>query len=238
MSQVKVLRFADATELARWAADEWLKLIRENPSRQKPFCVALAGGRVARRFLSEVAQQAKTKRQSLGQIEFFWSDERCVPPDHPESNFRLARESLLGVLDIPSRQVHRIRGEEDPVVAAREAEAELRGLTAAASNEQPVVDLVFLGMGEEGHVASLFPGEPQELIESPAVFRPVTAAKPPPKRITMGYPALAAARRLWVLASGEGKEEALQQSLATSGQTPLARVLRSRHQTRIFTDLK
>ena len=90
-------------------------------------------------------------------------------------------------------------------------------------------------MGEDGHVASLFPGD-QEAIESQAVYRAVTGPKPPPRRITLGYRALAAAREVWVLASGEGKKEALKNSLADGGDTPLARVLQSRKNTKIFTD--
>ena len=100
---------------------------------------------------------------------------------------------------------------------------------------QPELDLVFLGMGEDGHVASLFPKD-TEALETPAVYRAVTGPKPPPRRITLGYPALAAAREVWVLASGLGKQEVLQSSLAPSGDTPLARVLKSRSNTEIFTD--
>jgi len=95
---------------------------------------------------------------------------------------------------------------------------------------------VFLGMGEEGHVASLFPGEPEEIAASPAVYRPVTVPKPPPRRITLGYPAIRAARQVWVLAAGPGKAPALRQSLDPAGNTPLARVLKERRHTCILTD--
>jgi 6-phosphogluconolactonase len=84
-------------------------------------------------------------------------------------------------------------------------------------------------------VASLFPGD-TEALETPAVYRAVTGPKPPPRRITLGYPVLAAAREVWVLASGVGKQEALQASLTPPGDTPLARVLQSRSNTEIFTD--
>ncbi|MGO9201590.1 MAG: 6-phosphogluconolactonase [Limisphaerales bacterium] len=97
-------------------------------------------------------------------------------------------------------------------------------------------DLLFLGMGEEGHVASLFPGEPEETAASQAVYRPVTVPKPPPRRITLGYPAICAARQVRVLAAGPGKASALRQSLDPAGNTPLARVLKQRPHTRILTD--
>ncbi len=238
MSQAKVLRFGGPAELAQSAAQEWLKLTRAAASNSAPLSVALSGGRIAGRFFTEVAQEAKQQRQSLSHVEFFWSDERCVPPDHPESNFRLARENLFDVLQISSRQIHRVRGEAEPAVAAAEAEGEVRQLIGKTVNGQPVLDLVLLGMGEDGHVASLFPGEPEQVLTDPAVFRPVTGPKPPPKRITFGYPALAVALRVWVLASGPGKEQALHQSLTNPDSTPLARVLHSRQHTCIFTDLR
>ena len=114
----------------------------------------------------------------------------------------------LGPLGIPAHHIHRIRGETPPGAAAAQAETELRDLAPPGQGGQPVLDLVFLGMGEEGHVASLFPGEPPEIVASPAVYRPVTASKPPPRRITLGYPAIAAARQVWVLAAGPGKDQA------------------------------
>jgi 6-phosphogluconolactonase len=98
--------------------------------------------------------------------------------------------------------------------------------------------MIFLGMGEDGHVASLFPGELPEAISDPAIYRTVTAVKPPPRRMTLGYGMLAAALEVWLLASGRGKEGALKESLSPKGGTPLSRVLRSRTRTRILTDIE
>src|SRR5947208_12536772 len=92
-------------------------------------------------------------------------------------------------------------------------------------------------MGEDGHVASLFPGESEADLANTAAFRPVTAVKPPPRRLTLGYSAIAAARQVWVLASGAGKEGALRNSLAPHGATPMARVLKLSSQTKIYTDI-
>lgn len=162
-----------------------------------------------------------------------------MPPDDPQSNFRLAREHLLVPLAVREQRIHRIRGELEPQSAADEASAELRRVTGTALPLQPGLDLIFLGLGENGHTASLFPEEPPAVRATPAVYRPVvTSDKPPPHRITLGYPAIAAARQVWVLASGAGKEQALQDSLTPGGQTPLGQVLENRVFTRIFTDIR
>ena len=237
MGDYELVRFAGPEALAQGAAREWLELVAGLNQPGARFGVALAGGRIAGRFMAEAAQQAKAREVSFEPVHFFWSDERCVPPSSSESNFALASDSLLQPLAVPAERIHRLRGEDPPEAAAQAAEAELRAFTAAAAGVQPVLDLVFLGVGEEGHVASLFPGEPASAMASPAVFRPVLTPKPPPQRLTMGYPAIAAARRVWVLASGPGKEKAVRESLAPAGQSPLARVLRLRQQTRLFTDL-
>ncbi len=236
MCAFELIRFAQPDALARAAAAEWLKSLQPSTRTGAPYCVALLGGRIAGRFYSALTKLAGSS-QAFASVHFFWGDERCVPPTDPESNFALAYERLLQPLGIPDRQLHRVRGEAPPEQAAAEAETELRGLASTVPDSQPVLDLVFLGMGEDGHVASLFPGEDEAVMASQVVFRPVVAAKPPPARITLGYPAIAAAREVWVLASGAGKENALRESFSPNGRTPLARVLNLRHRTRIFTDI-
>jgi len=202
------------------------------------YTVALSGGRIAKDFFNRVAQLAQERRQSLAQVHFFWADERCVAPTDAESNFRIATELLFQPLGLPAGNIHRLRGEDEPEAAARAGEAELRRIAPANGAGLPVLDLVLLGMGEDGHVASLFPGEAEDVMNSSAVYRAVTASKPPPRRISLGYGALVAAREVWMLASGSGKETALRESLSPTGATPLARLLRARGRTRIFTDIR
>jgi 6-phosphogluconolactonase len=237
-SRFELAHFANADTLVRSAAAEWLQDVERVVSGGAPYLVALSGGRIARLFFSAVAEAVGSGQASLTSVHFFWGDERCVTPDDPESNFGLARGLLFAPLHIPEVQIHRVRGEDPVEVAAAEAEAELRRVAPLAANGQPVLDMAFLGMGEDGHVASLFPEESEQAMTSNAVFRPVVAAKSPPRRITLGYPALAAARQVWVLASGPGKEHALRESLAREGKTPLARVLGLRQRTRILTDIE
>jgi 6-phosphogluconolactonase len=199
--------------------------------------VALSGGRIAGRFFSAVAELASQERISLNAWHFFWGDERCVPPSDPESNFAMAKTLLLAPLQIPEKQIHRIRSEDPPTNAAADATAELCRVAPASAENQPVLDLVFLGMGEDGHVASLFPEESDEARRDRAVYRAVVGTKPPPRRITLGYPAIAAAQAVWVLASGAGKKSALAESIGPTGRTPLAQVLQRRAHTKIYSDI-
>jgi 6-phosphogluconolactonase len=220
-----------STELAQVAADRWLDQTRP------PISVALSGGRIARAFFDTVVCRAAVRKLELQATEFFWADERCVPPDDPESNYRLAKEHLLDPLNIPPQHVHRLAGELDPVQAAQRAESELRNLAVAEDDGQPVLDLVFLGMGEDGHVASLFPDAPPSVSCSQAVYLPVSGPKPPALRLTLTYAALTVAREVWVLISGNGKAQALADSLSEQGNTPLGRVIRSRRKTLLISDL-
>lgn len=237
MSQFELVNFSGPESLAVGAAERWLNVLSARPAGNTPYCIGLPGGRITRNVFLDFTELTKLRGGRFDNVHFFWGDERCVPPEHAESNYAVANEFLLQPLGIAEHQVHRICGEEPPEFAAAEIEAKLRRFASSNSAGQPVLDLIFLGMGEDGHVASLFPGESEEIVASPAVYRSVTASKPPPKRITLGYPAIAAAREVWVLASGAGKERALGESLKAQGRTPLARVLRMREHTVLFTDI-
>ena len=232
-----IIRMPDDAALAREVAALWLARVAAAAREGCPHRVALPGGRITRRFLSEAARQASAAGVSLAGVDFLWGDERCVPPDDPESNHRLARETLLAPMAVPDARIHRVLGELDPASAAAMAERELRRLTGVDGGSWPVLDLVFLGMGEDGHVASLFPGTPDAIADAPAVYVPVTGPKPPPRRVSLTFGALRAAKDVWVLASGAGKEDALRASLAPGSNTPLGRVLRERARTTVFTDI-
>jgi len=233
----QLLRFPDAESLARAAAERWLDKLAAAASQGQGSSVALSGGRIAGRFFAAAATLAPKLRPLVDRVHFFWADERCVPADHPESNFALAQRALLVPLGVAPERIHRLQGELAPDLAAQAGEAEVRQWLPAAPNGQPVFDLVLLGMGEDGHVASLFPDAPATVAASRAVYLPVIGPKAPRQRITLGYGPLAAAREVWVLVSGPGKEAALRESLQPQGRTPLARVLRSRPATVIMSDV-
>ena len=229
--QPELFDFPNSTALAAEVARRWVDQAVLAAARNEPFRVALSGGRIARDFMAAVAAEARSRGLSPEAVDFFWGDERCVSPAHADSNYLLAEETLLKPLGVPPHRIHRIRGEADPVVAARDAEAELRSVCPLDAQGVPVLDLVLLGMGEDAHVASLFPGAPAEVVESTACFLPVIGPKPPPRRISLSYLAINAARTVWVLVSGAGKEAVLLQSLAPGADTPLARVIAHRPAT-------
>ena len=228
MGKIDFVQFQSADVLADTAAREWLEAL---PSTG-PHHAAFSGGRIAETFYEAITMIARERKLSLTQVHFFWADERCVSPDHPESNYRLLRARLLQPLSIPESHVHRIKGELEPVAAAREASVEFVQVANGP------LDFVFLGMGEDGHVASIFPGDP--LTESPTEhYRPIfKALKPPPRRITLAMHALVAARNVWVLASGAGKEETLGKSLARGSATPLGHLLERREFTSVLSDIR
>jgi 6-phosphogluconolactonase len=232
---VELKSFPNDGALAAAAAADWLALLRESSG---PCTTALSGGRIAKTFFAAVTELALKSGVAMDHVHFFWADERCVPPDHPDSNFLLAQESLLGPLGIAPEKIHRLKGEWPPPAAVAGASDEIRRLAPSGGAGIPVLDLIFLGMGEDGHVASLMPNAPAAVSESREPYVHVAnSPKPPPNRLSMTYPVLAAARNVWMLATGADKLAALRESLRLNGKTPFARVLQSRPHTRIYTDL-
>ena len=233
---VRVLASADA--LAETVASQWLDEIAAPREQGLPFLVALSGGRITPKFFGAVVAQKRARGISFDNMHFLWSDERCVPPTDQESNFWAAREYLFSPLSIPAGQIHRLKGEAIPGIAAREASAELLRLAPMNAAGEPVLDLVLLGMGEDGHVASLFPGAGEDVLNCKTPFLVIHhSPKPPAIRLSMSYATIAAARQVWVLISGTGKDQALHDSLFLPCQTPLRRVTGLHPGTKIFTDL-
>ena len=237
MQNFEFISFANADELARAAASAWLDEIESANCAGKLHCVALSGGRITQKFFNETVAQAKTRGDSFANVHFFWADERCLPPTDPESNFKMANELLFTPLNIAAEKIHRLRGEDSLQSAVKAADAELCRIAPQNTNSRPVLDLVLLGMGEDGHVASLFPNASPEILNCAAPFLAVgNSPKPPPTRISLSYQTIADARQVWALVSGAGKADALRETLKPDGSTPLARVIRSRP-VKIFSDV-
>lgn len=225
MSEPVVRRVADPEALARAAAGELVRVATRAVGERDAFALALAGGETPRRLYELLADPREPFRDRIAwsRTHVFFGDERPVPPDHRDSNFRMAREALLG--RVPAASVHRIRG-EDPA-AAEEYEAELRRFFAIPAGEAPPrLDLVLLGLGTDAHTASLFPRSPaleerRRWVAAPFVERLGT------RRITLTLPILDRARAVLFLVSGGDKAEALARVLepaAGEELPPAARV--------------
>jgi 6-phosphogluconolactonase len=172
------------------------------------FTLALAGGSTPEATYRALAG-ADLEHPLVGNLwhdtEVFWGDERCVPPDHEDSNYRMAREALLDHVPLKAESIHRIRGEDGPETAAEAYEDVLE--TRFPNGARPRLDLVILGLGEDGHTASLFPGT-EALVEPVRWVVPARAPVAPHDRVTLTLPVLNQARRVLFLVSGEEKAEA------------------------------
>src|SRR5882672_6657284 len=146
----------NAAALADAAAGHFVAASGDAITARGQFVVALSGGSTPRDTYRRLGTEALVARVMWSRVQVLWGDERCVPPDHIESNYRMARETLLDRVPVPAANVHRVHGEDDPAKAAEAYETTLRGLLRTPAGSR--IDLVLLGLGEDGHTASLFPG--------------------------------------------------------------------------------
>ena len=196
--------FPDAAAVARQAAAWLTEHARTSVAERGRFAVALAGGSTPR----DAYALLREHEVPWAETHVFWTDERPVPPGHPDSNFRMVDGALLAHVDIPLGNVHRIRGELPPREAADSYARELAGMLGA----QPQFDLVLLGLGADAHTASLFPFDPL-LFERRL---PTGISQPRPgggRRISLTFPVINAARQVAFLVTGESKARAVQQVL-------------------------
>ena len=158
--------------------------------------ISLAGSNTPRRAYQLLSEE---RGIDWSQVHIWFGDERCVPPGHQDSNYRMAHETLISRIDIPAANVHRIRGENDPETAAAASAREIDGLS---------LDLALLGLGPDGHTASLFPDSPALDVRDRSAVA-VVASKPPARRITLTFPVFERASSILVLAPGESKADAI-----------------------------
>jgi 6-phosphogluconolactonase len=182
-----------------------------DPARGR-FLVALSGGNTPRVFHQQLVQHYHDLIP-WERVQFFWSDERCVPPDHPDSNYRMARETLLSQINVPEANIHRMPGERtDYDAAAADYEAEIRHVFGVPPAVLLRFDLILLGMGSDGHTASLFPGS-AALHEQHKLVAANFVPKLNTHRMTFTYPLLNAARQVIFLVAGLDKAEPLRDVL-------------------------
>jgi 6-phosphogluconolactonase len=230
-SKPSVRIVADAEELAREGAGIFIARVQEALREKETCTVVLAGGSTPRGLYSLLAgDESFRARVRWGKIDFFWGDERQVPPDHPESNFRMANEMLLSKVPVPADHVHRIRGEEpDAGKAAGEYEGALQNFFRLKPGEIPELDFILLGMGADGHTASLFPGT-----EALKERRRLVVANWIPglnaHRVTLTPPLLNNVKYVLFLVTGEEKAETLRKVLQEKSDEALpAGLIRPTH---------
>ncbi|HEX8991036.1 MAG TPA: 6-phosphogluconolactonase [Anaerolineales bacterium] len=178
--------------------------------------VALSGGNTPTRLYEALARSPYAEQVDWLHLHVFWGDERCVPPDDPQSNYRQAKDAFLSRVPLPEENIHRVMGELQPEQAAA-AYARTIKTYATPPLDWPRFDLVLLGMGDDGHTAALFPGSPVEMTGSTAAVTADYEGRPA-NRVTLTSHVLNAARRVLFLISGESKSQTLAHVLSGNYQ--------------------
>ncbi len=212
MRRPEIVMLPDAAAVTETATRLFVEAVRSAIAQRGWSAVALSGGSTPRALYRRLAQSPVREEIDWRRVRLFWGDERAVPPDHPESNYRMAKETLLDHVPIPPANVHRIPTERGADAAAEQYETELRQIFGVTPGEVPVFDLILLGIGADGHTASLFPHTAAVAVRD----RLVVANEVPQigaARITLTVPVLQAARWVLVLATGLDKAEAVARAI-------------------------
>ena len=203
--KLRILPNLDA--LSREAAELFLKLSEQYTSRNGRFAVAVSGGRTPTELYGLLSSGLYKQKIKWCKVHFFWADERFVSHDHPESNYRVLQENLLSKISVPPENIHPVRTDASSISASATLyENEIRQFFGSSDNRPPAFDLVLLGMGEDGHTASLFPGSP--VLKEKRLVVPVSDQKHKYPRVTLTLTAINKARNIVFLISGKQKAAA------------------------------
>jgi 6-phosphogluconolactonase len=230
----EVRQFATAAEVAKAAAGIFVRICRRAIEERGKSFVALAGGTTPLATYRVIAASRSFLEGEWEKIHVFFGDERCVAAASPDRNDRAAREALLDHVPIPPKNIHFVPVERPDAV--QKYEAEIRAALLSSSEEIPRFDLVLLGMGPDGHTASLFPGHSSLEEKKKLVVRVDDSPKPPPSRITFTLPLINAARQVLFLVTGKDKAAALAAVLEGDVRLPSARVNPAPGSLRVLAD--
>jgi 6-phosphogluconolactonase len=225
VSKPEIIIVRDVGELARKAAEQFVALAGAAVARAARFAVALSGGSTPRALYELLGSTEYRERIDWRHVHLFWGDERCVPPDHSESNFRMVRKIWISQIQIPAENIHRMEGEKEPCAAAAAYEQELQQFFAPAPGQMPRFDLILLGVGADGHTASLFPGN-AALDEQERFVVADYVEKLKAHRVTLTLPVINAAAQVTLLVSGASKAAVVRRILRGSetAKLPAAKV--------------
>lgn len=211
MGKPQIIVLDEAEAMSVRAAEEIVHISGESICTHGQFTLCLTGGNTPAEIYSLIATRFQLS-VDWNAVHLFWGDERCVPPDDEASNYGMANRTMLSRLNLDADQIHRMRGEDDPQAAAAAYEEELRDFFTLEQGEFPRFDLILLGMGDNVHIASLFPGIPA-IHENSRLAVAVEVDAPQRRRITLTPPVLNHAARVMFIVSGQGKAEAVRLAL-------------------------
>jgi 6-phosphogluconolactonase len=241
VTEKRVVIRPDADVLAEAVAARFLSRIAKRTRQGETVHVSLTGGTIGTAVLSAARTHAKRDAVDWSLVHFWWSDERFVPRDSAERNERQAREALLDHLAVPSENIHAMAASNaglDLEEAAQAYERELAQFASAADGLRwPLFQISFLGVGSDGHIASLFPDRPEIRVTDRAVLPVRDSPKPPPERMTLTRPVINSSARVWMVLSGEDKASALGLLLAGASYASVpAAGAKGRRRTIVFVD--
>jgi 6-phosphogluconolactonase len=224
-----VIVHADAEVLAEAVAARLINRLADAQAHRGEASIVLTGGRIAAKVYQNILASNLHGIVNWSKVDFWWGDERFLPSGDPERNETQAREAFLDHLPVDPARVHPMAS-ADAVATPEEAASLYRDELARAAGGEgfPAFDLLLLGIGEDGHVASLFPGNPALEVADVSTVGVHDSPKPPPQRVSLTMTAINAATAAWIIASGEGKAEAVDEALS-KGELPAGRVKAQGH---------
>jgi len=202
--------FETKEDLINNLAEEFVKMVSSSKGKIN---VALAGGGTPKPFYERLATSTISSNINWNKVHFFWGDERCVPPDDSESNFGMVKSALFDKIEIPDQNIHRVKCEKTPPKAAKKYEIEI--INNLSGDSYPKFDWVFLGLGGDGHTASLFP-ESENLDNDEDICVIATHPESAQKRISLSLPVLNSAKRVSFLVTGQKKKDILEKVVSSS----------------------
>ncbi len=217
----KYYLFEDGAQLAAQLAVDFKEAVDSKAQSNEFLTVALSGGHTPKAFFEILAQPPYKDEISWENVMFFWGDERCVPPDNDESNFKMTNAALLSHIDIPEGNVHRVLGEDPPTNEALRYAKIIEENVLAGNSGFPAFDWIFLGMGDDGHTASLFPGA-SNLQENEKICVVAQHPQTGQKRVSITFPVINNAKRVSFLVAGEAKAPVFKEILEKGASEKLS----------------
>lgn len=238
-AEKRVVISSDPSALAESVAPRFLSRVEKRVAEGKLAHVSLTGGSMGAAVLAAAGASPRVARIDWSRVHFWWSDERFVPRGHADRNDRQAREAFLDGLDIPQENIHSTLASDEGLdldAAAAAYAAELARFPGS-EGDWPSFDVCFLGVGPDGHIASLFPDRPEIHITDQSVVAVRDSPKPPPERITMTRPVINSSKRVWLVLAGGDKAAALGLALAGASYASVpAAGAKGRKRTTFFVD--